>query len=57
MQAMRCPGGRLLAGLLLAGFIVGVCRADEPEQKRPNVLFLVCDDLNCDLEIVRASLA
>ena len=49
MQAMRYPGGRLLAGLLLAGFIVGVCRADEPEQKRPNVLFLVCDDLNCDM--------
>ena len=49
MQVTRGLSGRLLAGLLLAGFIVGACRADGPERKRPNVLFLVCDDLNCDL--------
>ena len=25
--------------------------------EKKNVLFLICDDLNCDLELVRASLA
>lgn len=40
---------RLLAMLLLAGIVASPSLGDEPGRKRPNVLFLVCDDLNCDM--------
>lgn len=49
MRAQTERASQVLAGLLLVGGIVGTCCGDEPERTRPNVLFLVCDDLNCDM--------
>lgn len=37
-----------IAQLLMLSF-VGVLYADGPNPTKPNVLFLICDDLNCDL--------
>lgn len=51
---MRHPssraGRRLLAAILAIGAIVPLPRsAAESSRSGPNVLFLICDDLNCDL--------
>lgn len=35
--------------LLLALFLLTLCTAQLPAADEPNVLFLICDDLNCDL--------
>ena len=48
MQRTLIFGGFLLFASVLTTF-GGLCRADEPAAERPNVLFLICDDLNCDL--------
>lgn len=46
MHDTRTP--RLLMVIVaLVGCVAGVHAADEPS--KPNVLFLICDDLNCDL--------
>ncbi len=39
----------LVAILLLFSLLVGVGRCEAAEDGKPNVLFLICDDLNCDL--------
>jgi len=39
----------LVAIVLLFGFLTGLGRCQSADADRPNVLFLICDDLNCDL--------
>lgn len=39
----------LLIVVLLTGGLCAVGRGEDPGTARPNVLFLICDDLNCDL--------
>lgn len=54
-QARNCKGIRMrqlsclicLVLLVTATFLVGIGRAADSD--KPNVLFLICDDLNCDL--------
>jgi iduronate 2-sulfatase len=40
---------RLLLLVLLTASLTPSLKADNTPQSRPNVLFLICDDLNCDL--------
>jgi len=39
----------LIAILLLPSFLAGVGRCESAKEERPNVLLLICDDLNTDL--------
>ena len=41
------------ASVLIIGFLISLLanagRCEDAGSRRPNVLFLICDDLNCDL--------
>jgi len=39
----------VLAILLSAVLVPALCKGETPQPNKPNVLFLICDDLNCDL--------